>query len=106
MKKSNEIFASANYPVIVARAKGNKEDVRVRSFKCKDSGLSVISNYSANPYSPITGGKMVPQSKKLLTISSKEIDQLEKLGVCPNCGAELRAHKSVASAMDDATFPC
>ncbi len=106
MKKSNKIFASANFPVIVARLKNSKEDIKVRTFTCKDSGVSVISNYSAHPYSPITGGKLVPQNKKLLTLSSAEVDHLESLGICPNCGAELRAHASIASNMDNATFHC
>ena len=106
MKKSNEIFASADFPVIVARSKNSREDTRVRTFNCKDSGVAVISNYMANPYSPITGGKLVPQDKKLLTLTASEIDKLEKLGVCPNCGAELRAHASVANNLGNAKFHC
>ena len=106
MKKSNEIFASADFPVIVARSKNSREDTRVRTFNCKDSGVAVISNYMANPYSPITGGKLIPQDKKLLTLTASEIDKLEKLGVCPNCGAELRAHASVANNLGDAKFHC
>lgn len=106
MKKSNEIFASANFPVIVATLKDSKEDIKVRSFTCKDSGISVISNYMAQPYSPVTGGKLVPQNKKLLTLTASEVDQLESLGTCPNCGAELRAHASVANSLNDTAFHC
>ena len=106
MKKSNEIFASANFPVIVARSKDSREDIKVRTFNCKDSGVAVISNYMANPYSPITGGKLAPQDKKLLTLTAAEVDKLEKLGVCPNCGAELRAHASVANNLENAKFHC
>lgn len=106
MKKSNEIFASANFPVIVARSKNSREDIKVRTFSCKDSGVAVISNYMANPYSPITGGKLAPQDKKLLTLTAAEVDKLEELGVCPNCGAELRAHASVANSLENAKFHC
>lgn len=106
MKKSNEIFASADFPVIVARVKNSKEDIKVRTFSCKDSGLSVISNYSASPFSPITGGKLVPQNKKLLTLTAEEVDSLESLGVCPNCGAEIRAHASLASKIDNSVIHC
>ena len=106
MRKSNETFASANFPVIVARSKDSREDIKVRTFNCKDSGVAVISNYMAKPFSPITGGKLVPQDKKLLTLSAAEVDKLEKLGVCPNCGSELRAHASVANKLDNAKFHC
>lgn len=106
MKKSNEIFASANFPVIVARLKNSKEDIKVRTFTCKDSGTSIISNYSAQPYSPITGGKLVPLNKKLLTLTASEIEQFENLGICPNCGAELRAHTSIANALEGSAFHC
>lgn len=106
MKKSNEIFASADFPVIVARSKNSREDTKVRTFKCKDSGVTVISNYLAKPYSPITGGKLVPQDKKLLTLTASEVDHLESLGTCPSCGAELLAHKTVASSIENATLHC
>jgi len=106
MKKSNEIFASADFPVIVARAKNSKGDVKVRTFSCKDSGKTVISNYSAKPFSPITGGKLVPQDKKLLTLTSAEIDHLPQLGICPNCGAELHAHASLAKELVGSNVHC
>lgn len=96
MKDTKKIFASTNLPVIIAKAAG---DVKVRRFKCKETGQTVVANYMAKPYSPLSGGKLVPDSDKLHTLTAAEIDALEPLGTCPSCKAQLAAHKTLANAL-------
>lgn len=103
MKKTQKIFASVNFPAIVAKA---KEDIRVRSFTCKDTGISVISNYSVAPFSPITGGRMVPAGNKVLKMTVAEVNALEEMGKCPHCGAVLASHKDLANALLGSKIHC
>lgn len=103
MKKSNEIFASVDLPVVVAKS---NEDIRVRTFKCKESGTSVIANYLAAPHSPITGGRMEPVGNKVLKMTVADLESFESLGKCPNCGAELASPKVLADALVGNSLHC
>lgn len=102
-KSTKEVLASVDFPVVIAKAEG---DVRVRAFTCKDSGQTIVANFMANPFSPITGGKMAPLDKKVLTISAKEMSSFESLGTCPECGAQLMTHKATADALTGNHIHC
>ena len=101
--KSNKVFSSVDLPVVIAKTDG---DIRVRSFKCKDSGIQIISNYLASPFSPVTGGRMIPVGKKVVNLSAAEVESFEELGKCPNCGATLAAHAALADALVDNRLHC
>ena len=41
-ENSKKVLASADVPVIIAKTEG---EIRVRNFKCKDSGINLVANY-------------------------------------------------------------
>ena len=102
-ENSKKILASANIPVIIAKAEG---EIRVRKFKCKDTGTTLVANYMAQPLSPITGGKMIPANNKVLTLSAKDVANFTKLGTCPHCKAELASVNNVAKSLAGEKIHC
>lgn len=101
VKKINEIIASANFPMIIATDK-NINTIRVRQYKDAKTGNIVTCNYLASPCSPITGDKLIPEGKRVMTLSKADIDSLESLGICPVCGSELKVHSSLADGITEA----
>lgn len=106
MKKSiNEVLAS-NLPMIVATS-ASISSVRVRKYKDSETGTAITCNYLASPISPISGKRLIPDGTKIVTLSKAEIDSLESLGVCPECGSELKVQASLAEKMCEADhFHC
>ena len=105
MAKMNTIISSVDFPMIVAKT-DLTNTIRVRRYKDKTTNSTVLCNYTVSPCSPVTGGSLIPEGNKVMTLSSAEIDKLESLGVCPACGCELKAHKALASKMTNNDFHC
>lgn len=105
MAKMNTIISSVDFPMIVAKTDSTKT-IRVRKYKDKATNATVLCNYTVSPCSPVTGGSLIPEGNKVMTLSSAEIDKLESLGICPSCGCELKAHKALASKMTNNDFHC
>lgn len=105
MAKMNTIISSVDFPMIVAKTDLTKT-IRVRRYKDKSTNATVLCNYTVSPCSPVTGGSLIPEGNKVMTLSSAEIDKLESLGICPSCGCELKAHKALASKMTNNDFHC
>lgn len=102
-ENSKKILASADVPVIIAKTEG---EIRVRNFKCKDSGINLVANYMAAPLSPISGGKLVPANNKILTLSAEDVANFTSLGTCPHCKTNLCSSREVAASLKNEKIHC
>lgn len=102
-ENSKKVLASADVPVIIAKTEG---EIRVRNFKCKDSGINLVANYMAAPLSPISGGKLVPANNKILTLSAEDVANFTSLGTCPHCKTNLCSSREVAASLKNEKIHC
>lgn len=93
-------LANTQVPLIIAHQSRKITDVLLRRYKDEKAGTSLLINATVQPFSPITGNKLVPEVERTIRVSAADIKDLVPFAENKEGGFVYRTTSEIASILN------
>lgn len=93
-------LANTQVPLIIAHQSRKITDVLLRRYKDEKAGTSLLINATVQPFSPITGNKLVPEVERTIRVSAADIKDLVPFAENKEGGFVYRTTSEIAAVLN------